>query len=101
MPNINIDAVKFLLDRWNGGIYVKRWWKFRRVLLLRFCRLYMRNQGYHPVFDTDPTCMLHYAFHLKQKGLKKESEERMKKLIANPEYYLFDVNEKKSIFMSD
>jgi len=37
----------------------------------------MRDQGYHPVFDTDPTCMLHYALQLKQKGMIKESKERM------------------------
>jgi hypothetical protein len=58
----------------------------------------MRDQGYHPVFDTDPTCMLHYALQLKQKGMIKESEERMKKLIANPDYHLFDLTEEKAIF---
>jgi hypothetical protein len=58
----------------------------------------MRDQGYHPVFDTDPTCMLHYALQLKQKGMIKESEERMKKLIANPDYHLFDLTEEIAIF---
>ena len=56
------------------------------------------TKGYHPVFEIDKTCMLHYALQLKQKGMIKESEERMKKLIANLDYHLFDLNVKNVFF---
>ena len=52
--------------------------------------------GYHTVFDTDTTCMLQYALQLKQKEMIKDSKERKKKVISNPDYYLFNIYEKKA-----
>ena len=58
----------------------------------------MRDQGYHPVFDTDPTCMLHYAFAIETKSDDQGIKGTNDKLIANPYYHLFDLTEEKAIF---
>ena len=62
------------MNRWNDGMYGERWKKFRRVLLLRYCKIYMNNKGYHPVFESNPTCGLHYALKLKNEGQFQKAE---------------------------
>ena len=40
---IDLNLIEQFLNRWNEGMYGERWKKFRRVLLLRYCKIYMNN----------------------------------------------------------
>ena len=84
------------MNRWNEGMYGERWKKFRRVLLLRYCKIYMNNKVYHPVFESNPTCGLHYALKLKNEGQFQKAEEILRKIKDQYKDRLFiEMNEQK------
>jgi len=86
------------MNRWNEGMYGERWKKFRRVLLLRYCNIYMDTKGYHPVFESNPTCGLHYALKLKNEGQVQKAEDILRKIKDHSEFNLFETIEKNAVY---
>ena len=85
-------------ERWNEGMYGERWKKFRRVLLLRYCKIYINRKGYHPVFESNPTCGLHYALKLKNEGQVQKAEDILHKIRDHSEFNQFETNEKNAVY---
>ena len=95
---IDLNLIEQFMNRWNDGMYGERWKKFRRVLLLRYCKIYMNNKGYHPVFESNPTCGLHYALKLKNEGQFQKAEEILRKIKDDDEFNLFETIEKNAVY---
>ena len=95
---IDINLIEQFMNRWYEGMYGERWKKFRRVLLLRFCKIYMNNKGYHPVFETNPTCGLHYALKLKSEGLFQKADETLRKIKDEDGFDHFETIEKNAVY---
>ena len=86
------------MNRWYEGMYGERWKKFRRIILLRLCKIYMNNKGYHPVFESNPTCGLHYALKLKNEGQFQKAEQILRKIKDDDEFNLFETIEKNAVY---
>ena len=57
----------------------------------------MNNKGYHPVFESNPTCGLHYALKLKT----KDSFKKQRKYYVNKdddEFNIFETIEKNAVY---
>ena len=58
----------------------------------------MNNKGYHPVFESNPTCGLHYALKLKNEGQFQKAEEILRKIKFHYEFDLFESIEKIAVY---
>ncbi len=58
----------------------------------------MINKGYHPVFESNPTCGLHYALKLKNEDQFQKAEDISHIIKDHSEFYLFETIEKIAIY---
>jgi len=58
----------------------------------------MDTKGYHPVFESNPTCGLHYALKLKNEGQVQKAEDILRKIKDHSEFNLFETIEKNAVY---